>query len=137
MFPASTRGGGQCMAFPDVCKVPAPPGPPIPTPFPNMASCSQAKGSSCSQRVKMLNKKVCTKKTVISRSQGDEAGTLKGLVSSTQMDEVGRKDACAKIKVEGASIVTAMRATGHNGSNANAPVGQQLSPSQTKIVCFG
>ena len=30
------------MAFPDVCKVPAPPAPPVPTPFPNFAMLNQA-----------------------------------------------------------------------------------------------
>jgi hypothetical protein len=137
MFPVTTNGGGQTMAFPDVCKVPAPPGPPIPTPFPNIGMCSQAKGSTCSKKVKILNKKVCTKKTQIGRSSGDEAGTLKGLVSQKNMDCVKRSQACSKIKVEGAPVVTVLKATGHNGSNANAPAGAQLSPSQTKVICMG
>ncbi len=32
IFPASTKGGGQCFAIPDVCLTPAPPAPPIPVP---------------------------------------------------------------------------------------------------------
>ena len=137
MFPASSNGGGQCFSFPDVCKVPAPPAPPIPTPFPNIGMCTQAKGSTASSKVKILNKKTFTKKTELSRSSGDEAGTLKGVVSSTNMDEVTRTAAYSKIKVEGSPIVTVMKATGHNGSNANAPPGQQVAPSQTKVICMG
>lgn len=137
MFPATTNGGGMCQSFPDVCKVPAPPAPPVPTPFPNIGQCSQAKGSTCSSKVKILNKKTCTKKTEISRSMGDEAGTLKGIVSNTNMDKVKRSMAYSKVKVEGAAIVTVMKMTGHNGSNSNAPPGSQLSPSQTKVICMG
>ena len=43
MLPASSNGGGNCMAVPDVCKVPAPPAPPIPTPFPNTGMLNQAR----------------------------------------------------------------------------------------------
>jgi len=134
MFPASTNGGGVCNAFPDVCKVPAPPAPPIPTPFPNIGQCSQADGSTCSDKVKILNKKTFTKKTELSRSSGDEAGTLKGMVSSTNMDKVKRSKGHPCVKVEGADITTATDPTGHNGSNANAPPGLQSAPSQTKVI---
>jgi hypothetical protein len=137
MFPATTNGGGVCQGFPDVCKVPAPPAPPIPTPFPNIGQCAQASGSTCSSKVKIVNKKTCTKKTEITRSMGDEAGTLKGMVSSTNMDKVKRSMSYSKVKVEGAEIVTVMKMTGHNGSNSNAPPGQQLAPSQTKVICMG
>lgn len=137
MFPATTNGGGVCQAFPDVCKVPAPPAPPIPTPFPNIGQCAQASGSTCSSKVKILNKKTATKKTELTRSMGDEAGTLKGMISSTNMDKVKRTMSYSKVKVEGAEIVTVMKMTGHNGSNANAPPGQQLAPSQTKVICMG
>lgn len=137
MFPASTNGGGQCMAFPDVCKVPAPPAPPIPTPFPNIGMCTQAKGSSCSKKVKIVNKKTFTKKTELSRSSGDEAGTLKGIISNKNMDVVKRSMAFSKVKVEGSPIVTVMKVTGHNGSSANAPPGSQVAPSQTKVICLG
>jgi len=34
MMPASTKGGGMCLAFPDVCKTPSPGGP-VPIPYPN------------------------------------------------------------------------------------------------------
>ena len=137
MFPMATKAGGQAFAFPDVCKVPAPPAPPIPTPFPNIGQCSSASGSTCSSKVKILNKKTCTKKTEISRSQGDEAGTLKGMISSTNMDKVKRSMSFSKVKVEGAEIVTVLKMTGHNGSNSNAPPGSQLAPSQTKVICMG
>jgi hypothetical protein len=36
LFPGSTKGGGQTVAFPDVCKVPAPPAPFVPIPYLNV-----------------------------------------------------------------------------------------------------
>jgi hypothetical protein len=40
MFPASTKGNGLSMGFPDICKVPAPPAPFAPVPFPNIEQAS-------------------------------------------------------------------------------------------------
>ena len=37
----------------------------------------------------------------------------------------------------GKAIVTVLKVTAHNGSNANAPPGSQLAPSQTKVICMG
>ncbi|MBZ0120572.1 MAG: DUF4150 domain-containing protein [Sandaracinaceae bacterium] len=137
MFPASTNGGGICNAFPDVCKTPAPPAPFAPIPYPNIGQCTQAKGSTCSSKVKILNKKTFTKQTELSRSMGDEAGTLKGMISSVNMDAVKRTMSYSKVKCEGAEITTVLKMTGHNGSNANAPPGTQTAPSQTKVICMG
>lgn len=137
MFPASTNGGGQAMAMPDVCKVPAPPAPPVPTPFPNIAMLSQADGGTCSSRVRILNRKVCTVQTEISRTSGDEAGTLKGVVSNTAMDKAVFRQGASSIKVEGHAIVTHLKPTAHNGSNGNAPAGTQVAPSQTKVIVLG
>ena len=135
MFFASTTGGGTCMAFPDVCKTPVPGSGVMPISYPNMGQCSQAKGDSCSDKVKISNKKTMTKKTEIEHSSCDEAGVQKGASQSKQMDAVKRTQAYEKVKVEGASIVTMLKATEHNGGNA--PSGAQLDPSQTKVMCMG
>ena len=76
MFPVSTKAGGQCFAFPDVCKTPAPPAPFVPVPYPNIAMCSDASGAS--SKVKIEGKEVCTTKTEITMSSGDEGGTAGG-----------------------------------------------------------
>lgn len=71
---------GIAMAFPDVCKTPAPPAPPIPIPYPNIAMSSDAdKGTS---QVKVDGKPACIEGSVFSKSAGDEAGSAGGLVSS-------------------------------------------------------
>jgi hypothetical protein len=134
-FSASTNGGGACNAFPDVCKTP--PGPGVPTPYPNVAQCSNAKGSTCAKNVKIKNKKVLTIKSEIGKSSGDEAGKLKGLMSQTCGDKVVRSAGYDKVKLGGAKIVTSMKSTKHNGSNANAPGGTQTSDSQSAVKCGG
>jgi len=134
MFPASSKGGGQCAGFPDVCKVPSPPAPFVPTPFPNMGQVASA--SDTSDKVKICNKPAVHKSSSISRSNGDEAGTLKGMVSQTNMDKIGFKMGSSAVKVEGKDLVTATKMCGHNGSNANAPPGAQVAPSQTSVICL-
>ncbi|RZO59302.1 MAG: DUF4150 domain-containing protein [Sandaracinaceae bacterium] len=125
------------MAMPDVCKVPAPPAPPVPTPFPNIAMLNQADGSTCSSKVRIANRKVCTVQTEISRTSGDEAGTLKGLVSSTNMDKAVFRQGVSKVKVEGHDVAVHLRPTAHNGSNANMPAGSHVAPSQTTVIVSG
>lgn len=132
MFPASTKGGGQCFAFPDVCKTPAPPAPFVPIPYPNIGMVNQA--SDTADKVKISNKEVVTKKSTISRTSGDEAGTLKGMVSATNMDKAAYSAGVSKVKVQGNDIVTQLKPTKHNGSNANAPPGMQVAPSQVKVI---
>ena len=126
---------GMSPVFPDVCKVPAPPAPPIPTPFPNIGMCQQAKKTT--KKVKVKNKKCLTKKSEIPRTSGDEAGTLKGMISNTNMDKLKYKKSSSKVKFEGAKVVRSLDMTGHNGSNQNAPPGAQIAPSQTKVIVEG
>ena len=80
MFPASAKGGGLSLSFPDVCKTPTPVAGSAPMPYPNIATTAKAAQQS---KVKIANKTTAVKSTRMSRSQGDEAGTMKGMVSST------------------------------------------------------
>jgi hypothetical protein len=137
VFPLITKAGGQLLAFPDVCKVPAPPAPPIPTPFPNMAMCNQADGGTCSAKVKVENQPVITVATEIPRTMGDEAGTLKGVSSNTNMDKAVFKKGVSKVKIEGNDAVNLLKPTAHNGASANAPGGQVIAPGQTKVLING
>src|SRR5215831_17448483 len=123
MFPASTKGGGMCAAGGgapiDVCKIPAPPAPFAPAPFPNMVQCPAASGES--GKVKFFNAAALTKSSNWSMSQGDEGGVLKGLVSPFQMSKVEYKDGSTKVKIEGTAAVCVTKMTSHNGASANAP----------------
>jgi hypothetical protein len=128
----STTQGGQCLAMPDVCKTPSPPLPPIPIPYPNMGMCNQA--TNASVKVMIVNKEVITLKSKIPKSQGDEAGVAGGLVSGMNMGPASFKMGSSKVKIEGQPVVRLTSMTAHNGSNANAPAGTQVAPSQTKVL---
>jgi hypothetical protein len=133
VFPASSKGGGQCFAFPDVCKTPAPPAPaPVPIPYPNVGMGMQA--SKTASKVKIVKKDAITTKSEIPRSSGDEPGVAKGLVSSTNMDKVTFKKGSSKVKFQGHPAVHLGSITGHNGANANMPAGAQIAPSQVKVL---
>ncbi len=135
MFPATTNAGGQCMGFPDVCKTPIPPAGPVPIPYPNIAMANQAKGGTTSKKVKVSNKNMCTTKTEISMSSGDEAGTAGGLVSSKFKGPALYKKGSSKVSVEGAPAVHLISMVGMNGGqNANMPAGTQIAPSQVKVT---
>lgn len=135
IFPASTNGGGQCVAFPDVCKVPAPPAPFAPAPFPNIAMPNQAKGSTASKKVKIKNKKTLTTKTEISMSSGDEAGTAGGGMISCKMKGPAKyKMGSSKVKAQGNKVTHHTSMIGQNGTaNHNMPAGVQVGPSQTSV----
>jgi hypothetical protein len=133
IFPASTKGGGTCFAIPDVCKTPAVPSP-VPVPYPNFGMLNQATKEST--KVKFAGKPALTIKFEIASSQGDEAGTVGGVVSGRNMDKVTFKKRSEKVKVEGQPYVHLTSITTHNGTNANNPVGLVIAPSQVKVIIF-
>lgn len=131
IFSVATMQGGQCNAFPDVCKTPSPGGP-VPVPYPNIALLNNARGSSCSSKVRVNNKKVITKKSVIKNSTGDEAGTLKGVVSQTTRGVAKFLRASTKTYAQGNPVVFQTCMVGQNGNNANIPAGVLTTVAQTR-----
>lgn len=107
--------GGVTIAFPDVCKTPAPPAPPIPIPYPNIAKSSDtAKGS---KKVKMDGNPICLKDSNFSTSTGDEAGTLKGIVSNKTKGKAEFVNFSFDVKVEGKNVTRAFDLMLHNDKN--------------------
>ncbi|MGJ8680384.1 PAAR-like domain-containing protein [Paraglaciecola sp.] len=137
MFGISTKGGGMSNAMPDVCKTPAPPAPPIPIPYPNIASFTQANPGTCSKKVKVLNQAVVSKDTIITMTSGDEAGSIGGVVSGMIKGPAKAKTFSQKVKIEGKNVVYQTCTIGQNGSNPNAPAGIHSVPSQTTVLVSG
>jgi len=132
MFPATTMMGGMCMGMPDVCKVPAPPAPPIPIPFPNIAQCPMATGTTT--KVFVMNMPALTEGSKIPLSSGDEAGVAGGVVSGMNMGQVVFRTSSSKVSFEGKKAVMLTGVTAHNGSNANMPAGACIAPSQAAVI---
>jgi len=128
MFPAGPKFAGMSAAFPDVCRVPAPAAPPVPIPYPNVGRLSipqvrektftACSGQNCNATAKAslptTQEPVCIAcyktatggklplpSTSIKLSSGDEAGTVKGLVSSSAMDKAKLGSLQSKVVVEG------------------------------------
>jgi hypothetical protein len=79
---AHKGSGGMSMAFPDVCKTPAPPSPsPIPIPYPNTGKASDTTGGPTT--VKTDGQMPMVKGSTYMMSSGDEAGSIGGMMSST------------------------------------------------------
>ena len=97
----STNMGGMTMAFPNVCLTPAPPAPPVPIPYPSIGQCATAQATTCSMKVKILNKNVMTTKSKVMRTNGDEAGVNGGVASGMFGGPCGRTQSSMKVKVEG------------------------------------
>lgn len=127
-MPAASMAGGACFASPDVCNVPPVP---TPTPFPNQASWATAVG--CNPVVLIECRPTVVISSQIPVSTGDEAGSAGGVISSLIKGPVTPKEGSSKVYASCQPVVMLQAATAHNGVNANAPVGQHVSASQSKV----
>ncbi|HHH29149.1 MAG TPA: DUF4150 domain-containing protein [Polyangiaceae bacterium] len=125
MLPASNRGAGQALAFPDVCNTPVGPAT-APIPYPNMGMTAQAQNYS--QFVKISGVNALNIGSTITQTMGDEAGTahptIKGSVTFTQGDAIVSIDKLPAVRL------TSM--TSQN--NMNAPVGAVIVPSSCNVT---
>lgn len=93
---------GVATAFPDVCKTPAPPAPPVPIPYPNIAMSSDT--ASGSQDVKMDKNPIMLQGSNFATSTGDEAGSIGGMVSNTIKGKAEFINYSFDVKVEGKCV---------------------------------
>jgi hypothetical protein len=128
---------GITNAFPDVCKTPAPPAPPIPIPYPNIAKSSDtAKGAST---VKCDGNPVCVKDSNFMVSTGDEAGSLLGVASNKIKGKAEFVNFSFDVKIEGKNVPRAMDLMLHNDKNTPPfPVmqGPATATGDDKGTCY-
>lgn len=106
---------GVTIAFPDVCKTPAPPAPPVPIPYPNVAQSMDS--DKTAKKVFCDGEKVCHKESNFKRSTGDEPGVLKGVVSNKVMDKAEFVNFSFDVFFEGKNAVRALDLMLHNAKN--------------------
>src|SRR5712671_5180253 len=76
---------GITTAFPDVCKTPAPPAPPIPIPYPNIGKSADT--SQGPTNVKTDGSMPMVKGAKYALSSGDEPGSIGGVISGVVKGE--------------------------------------------------
>jgi hypothetical protein len=129
---------GITIAFPDVCKTPAPPAPFVPIPYPNIAKSSDtAQGAST---VKCDGNPVCVKDSNFSMSTGDEGGTAGGgMVSSKIKGKAEFVNFSFDVKFEGKNVPRALDLMLHNDKNTPPfPLiqGPVIAMARSTRVCF-
>jgi Domain of unknown function (DUF4150) len=106
---------GVSIAFPDVCKTPAPPAPPIPIPYPNIAkSDDTAQGT---KKVKADGQPICVKDSNFSMSTGDEAGSIGGVASSKIKGKAEFVNFSFDVQFEGKNVPRSFDLMLHNDKN--------------------
>jgi hypothetical protein len=115
------KSNGISPVFPDVCKTPAPPAPPIPIPYPNVAKSSDASQTATS--VKADGQKIMIKKSVYSTSTGDEPGSIGGIVSNCIKGKAQFIIYSFDIKAEGQNVPRNMDMMKQNGRGSYNAVG--------------
>ena len=103
----------------DVCKTPGPPAPFVPIPYPNIAKSKKKTDTEIKKlqtaetnyekasktAVKIIDKKTTQLNSEIKKSSGNEAGKLKGIISSMNKDKAKIMQWSSQVKVEGTKIV--------------------------------
>jgi hypothetical protein len=93
---------GIAPAFPDICLTPAPPGPPIPVPYPNLAkSADTAQGT---KSVVVEGNPVMVQDAVFSTSTGDETGSAGGVASATTKGKARFVNYSFDVKLDGKCV---------------------------------
>jgi hypothetical protein len=111
---AHKGSGGMSTVFPDVCKTPAAPSP-IPLPYPNIGQTSDTSQGPTS--VKTDGEMPMVKGAQYSRSSGDEAGTLGGVLSSVNMGVCEFLMYSFDVKFEGKNVCRLGDPLWHNKKN--------------------
>jgi hypothetical protein len=106
---------GISIAFPDVCKTPAPPAPFVPIPYPNIAQSSDtAQGAGT---VKCDGNPPCVKDSNFKMSTGDEAGSLMGIASNKIKGKAEFVNFSFDVKFDGKNVARALDLMLHNDKN--------------------
>lgn len=130
------NGGSQALASLDVCKTPAPPGPPIPIPYVNISSTQMADPAGLVRKVLVSNMPALNQKSKLLLSNGNEPGVVGGVASNKFIGETVFLKGSLKVMVGGKPALHVGSMTGQNGSPQNA-VGSVTTPSQVKVMIKG
>jgi hypothetical protein len=112
---AHKQSGGLSTVFPDVCKTPAPPAPPVPIPYPNIGQASDTTAGP--PTVTTDGQMPMVKGAKYMKSSGDEAGVAGGVVSGVNMGECEFMMYSFDVKFEGNNVCRMGDPLFHNKKN--------------------
>ena len=112
---AHKGSGGMSLVFPDVCKTPAPPAPPIPIPYPNLGKSSDT--SQGTTTVEADGNMVMVKGAKYLMSSGDEPGSLGGVISNVFKQECEFLMYSFNVMLEGKNVCRMGDPLWHNRKN--------------------
>jgi hypothetical protein len=126
-FPITTTAQGICFAFPDICKTPAPPGPPVPVPYPNIGQLTEASDVSDSTGTGKVtvggSPVVLANTSTIPTTTGDEAGNAPGgVISNGFGQKVEFPQGSSTVTIHGKAVVRMLDPTKQNDGNADGVV---------------
>ena len=93
---------GLVTAFPDVCLTPAPPAPPIPIPYPNIAKSSDT--SQGTTTITVEGNPIMIEESTFATSTGDEAGSAGGVMSATTKGKAKFANFSFDVKADGKCV---------------------------------
>jgi Domain of unknown function (DUF4150) len=120
---------GQDMGFPDVCLTPAPPAPPIPIPYPNIAMGPTAI-PNC-PTILIMGAPAHNLATTIPMTNGDNAGVMMGVASGTVMGPSKHLTGAFTVLFSG---MPASRLTSASLQNSTNCPGVRIVPSQALVL---
>jgi hypothetical protein len=133
---------GTSIAFPDLCLTPAPPAPPIPIPYPNIAKSGDT--ASGTQNVKADGKPICVKDSNFSTSTGDEAGTNGGVACGKTKGKAEFVNYSFDVQFEGKNVPRSFDLMLHNDKNTppfpvlqGPAIAMKKSADKPKCACCG
>jgi hypothetical protein len=126
---ANTQMGGMDTGFPDVCLTPAPPAPPVPIPYPNIANRPTAVPAV--YNVLFDGAPAHNISTEIPFSNGDNAGVSLGVASGRVMGPSRCMTGAFSVLVGGKPATRMTSVTMQNGTNCP---GASVAPSQVKVL---
>jgi uncharacterized Zn-binding protein involved in type VI secretion len=125
---------GLSEGFPDVCKTPMGPDM-VPIPYDNIATFDLADPPTLCETVLITGFMASTVNTVLTMSQGDDAGVGGGVVSSSFLGSCKFKVGSSTVKMEGAAAAFLGSVIVVNkDSNGNDPVGVATSAGQETVT---
>jgi hypothetical protein len=126
---ANTQMMGMDMGFPDVCLTPAPPAPPIPIPYPNIAMGPTAI-PNC-PTILIMGMPAHNLATSIPMTNGDNAGLMTGVASGTVMGPSRHLTGAFTVLF---NAMPASRLTSMSLQNSTNCPGARIVPSQPLVL---